>query len=150
MPTIAVPAGTLTLTGRWLATAEQAFAAGVSEAPVLWAELEQPDDTLVLVAPVGLPDGATYYHGWKAAALLAAGRIRRALSDDEGQYEVQRFDVTLSDVSRTWRTWLGQPSTDAVVLNHRVVVRLASDAWRRAELRPRTVAIGLIRGYRLG
>ena len=150
MPTIAIPAGSIRLTGGWLATAEETFAAGAPVAPVLWAELEQPDDALDLVAPVGLADRATYYSGWKAASLLAAGRIRRALSDDEGQYEVQRFDVTLSDLTRTWRTWLGQPSTDAVVLNHRIVVRLASDAWRRAELRPRTVAIGLIRGYRLG
>lgn len=150
MATIAVPTGTLTCTGALAASGEEAFAAGQSLAPLVWAELENPDASITVHAPVALADAAAYYQGFKAADLLSAGRIRRALSDDEGEYEVQQFDVTLSDMGRTWRTYLGQPSASTVVLNKRILVRLVSDTWRRVQLRPRTVAIGLIRGYTLG
>lgn len=119
-------------------------------AVVTWAEIETPVGTTAMVAGVALPDGASYYGGYKAPDLLTLGRIRRGLSDEGGQYESQRFTVTLSDQSRTWRTYLGTPSSVRLLLNRRLVVRLLDDTTRRAEGVPRTVAIGLIRSYELG
>ena len=130
--------------------AEFAPATATSYEVLTWAEIETPVGTTLPVAGVPLPDGATYYHGFKAAEVLTLGRVRRALSDEEGQYESQRFTVTLSDQTRTWRTYLGQPSAARLVLNKRLVVRLLDDATRRAEGDPRTVALGLIRSYELG
>ena len=129
---------------------EETFEVGDSFGPLVWAELENPDGTTTVHAPVDLPDAPTYYHGYKGPSLLGAGRIRRALSDESGQYESQRFTVDLDDTARTWRALLGQPSAARLLLNKRVVVRMVSDPGRRAQQRPRTVALGLIRSYELG
>ena len=115
-----------------------------------WAEIETPVGTTALAAPVDVADPGTYYGGYKPPTLLGCGPVRRALSDDEGQYESQRFTVTLSDQARTWRTYLGTPSAARLVLNKRLVVRLLDDTTRRAAGDPRTVAIGLVRSYELG
>jgi len=129
---------------------EPVWEPGDSFGPLVWAELENPDATTTVHAPVDLPDPEGYYHGFKASDLLSAGRIRRALSDEEGQFESQRFTVTLSDQSRTWRAYLGSVSASRLLLNKRVVLRMISDEGRRALLRPRTVGIGLVRSYELG
>lgn len=122
---------------------------GDSFGPLLWAEVADPDGSTYVAAPVDLPDPATYYGGYKAPTLLGAGRVRRALSDESGEYESQRFTVTLDDSARRWRTYLGMRDVTRLLLNRLVVCRMISDPGRRALLRPRTVAIGLIRSYTL-
>ena len=128
---------------------EEHFEVGDTFGPLIWAELAEPGGTTYVAAPVDLPDPASYYHGYKAPTLLGAGRMRRALSDDEGQYEAQRFTVTVDDTARRWRTYLGARDVTRLLLNRRVVCRMISDDGRRALQRPRTVAIGLVRGYTL-
>lgn len=129
--------------------AEDTFESGQSLGPLIWVEVTGPDAVTRGYAPVDLPDPASYYRGWKPAEMIAAGRMVRALSDESGQYEAQRFSVTLTDAaSRQWRTWLGATATRNL-LNRLVVARMISvDAWRQ-KLRPRTVAVGLVRDYRL-
>ena len=128
---------------------EAAWEPGDSFGPLIWAELAEPTGGTYVAAPVDLPDPASYYHGYKAPTLLGAGRVRRALSDEAGQYEAQRFTVTLDDRDRRWRTYLGARDLTRLLLNRRVVCRMISDTGRRALLRPRTVAIGLVRSYTL-
>jgi len=128
---------------------EEIFEPGQNFGPLVWVEVAGPDAVTRGYAPVALPDPASYYRGWKPAEMVAAGRMARALSDEQGQYEAQRFGVTLSDMaSRQWRTWLGDPSTRQL-LNRLIVMRMISvEAWR-AKLRPRTVGVGYVRDYRL-
>lgn len=116
--------------------------------PLLWVEFAAPDSTTHVWAEVDLPDPSTYYHGWKAAKLIGLGPIKRALSDEDGDYEAQRFEVTITDIDRTVRAWLGSEAT-RVLVNRLLVMRMISDEGRRALERPRTVAIGLVRSYRL-
>jgi len=127
---------------------EETYEPGQSFGPLVWAEVVGPDNVTRAYAPVTLPDPAAYYSGCKPATLLGVGRIARALSDEQGQYESQRFSTTLDDMDRTWRDWLGDSAT-RLILNDRVVVRMISEPSWRAKLRPRTVAIGLVRDYRL-
>jgi len=128
---------------------EYAPTPGESTAPVLWAEVAEPTGDVYAASGLDVADPGSYYHGYKAPTLLGAGRMRRALSDDEGQYEAQRFTVTVDDTARRWRTYLGARDVTRLLLNRRVVCRMISDDGRRALQRPRTVAIGLVRGYRL-
>lgn len=127
---------------------EEVFEPGQSFGPLVWVEVVGPDDEVYVSAPVTLADPATYYHGYKAPKLLSVGRIARALSDELGQYESQRFSVSLDDMDRQWRSWLGDLDT-RLILNKRVTVRMISETAWRQKLRPRTVALGLIRDYRL-
>lgn len=127
---------------------EEVFEPGQSFGPLVWVEVLGPDGTTRAYAPVTLPDPSTYYYGYKPPELLNVGRVARALSDEQGQYESQRFATTLDDVRRQWRVWLGETAT-RLILNKRVVLRMISEPAWRAKLRPRTVAIGLIRDYRL-
>jgi len=127
---------------------EEIFEPGQSFGPLVWAEVVGADNVIRAYAPVTLVDPAAYYSGYKVARLLGMGRIARALSDEQGQYESQRFSTTLDDVDRTWRDWLGDAAT-RLILNDRVVVRMISEPAWRLKLRPRTVAIGLVRDYRL-
>lgn len=128
--------------------AEDTFVAGASAGVLVWTEVLGPDGTLYGYAPVALADAASYYAGFKTPKLLGVGRIARALSDEHGTYESQRFGVTLDDTDRQWRDWLGAADT-RLILNRRVVVRLIREETWRAAGRPRTVAIGLIRDYRV-
>jgi len=121
---------------------------GTSFGPLIWAEFSAPDATTHVWAPVDLPDPSTYYHGFKSAKILGFGPVVRALSDENGDYESQRFEVVLSDIDRTIRGWLGTEATRLLV-NKLLVMRMISDTGRRALERPRTVAIGLVRSYRL-
>ena len=116
--------------------------------PLVWAEFSAPDASTHVWAPVDLPDPSTYYHGFKSAKILGFGPVVRALSDENGDYESQRFEVVLSDIDRTIRGWLGTEATRLLV-NKLLVMRMISDTGRRALERPRTVAIGLVRSYRL-
>lgn len=127
---------------------EPVITPGESFGPLVWAEFAGPDDATHVWAPVDLPDPSTYYHGFKSAKILGFGPVARALSDENGDYESQRFEVTLSDIDRTIRTWLGTDATRLLV-NKLLVLRMISDTGRRALERPRTVAIGLVRTYRL-
>ena len=127
---------------------EEVFEPGQSFGPLVWVEVLGPDGDTRAYAPVALPDPSTYYWGWKPPALLGVGRVARALSDEHGQYESQRFSTTLDDMDRQWRIWLGDVAT-RLILNKRVVLRMISEPAWRAKLRPRTVALGLIRDYRL-
>jgi hypothetical protein len=112
--------------------------------PVVWIEFSSPDNSMQVWAPVPLPDPASYYYGYKAPKLLSAGVIQRTLSDEQGQYSAQRFGFVVSDLDRYLATLLG---ADQWLLNRRVVMRLISDEQRRALGIPRTVGIGLVRGY---
>jgi hypothetical protein len=112
--------------------------------PVVWLEFSSPDGSMQVWAPVPLSDPVGYYYGYKEAKLLSAGLIRRTLSDEQGQYSAQRFGFVVSDLDRYLATLLG---ADQWLLNRRVVMRLISDEQRRALGIPRTVGIGLVRGY---
>jgi len=127
---------------------EEVVIVGESFGPLVWVEFAAPDNTTHVWAPVDLPDPSTYYHGFKSAKILGFGPTVRALSDENGDYESQRFEVTIADVDRTVRGWLGTEATRLLV-NKLLVMRMISDAGRRALERPRTVALGLVRAYRL-
>lgn len=96
---------------------------------------------------IELPDPAGYYGGLKDGRLLTMGRIRRALSDRFGQYVSASFDFTVSDWDRLMRGRLAGP-TSKFLENSLVVARMISDANRRLLLTPRTVGIGLVRGWK--
>jgi len=117
--------------------------------PLLWAEWTGPDSTRRYWAVVDLPDPATYYGGYKAPKLIEAGVVARALSDEDGTYQSQRFSATFSDIDYEVRTLLGQADYRRLLVNTQLVLRMISDPDRRALLTPRTVAVGLVRGYTL-
>lgn len=122
---------------------------GQSFGPLVWVEWDASDGTVRVWAPVDLPDPAIYYHGYKSPRLLSAGRVVRALSDEQGEYQGQTFDVTVDDTSRDLRTLLGASDGRRHFLNTRGVMRMISqDDWRAKRV-PRTVAIGQARNYRL-
>lgn len=122
---------------------------GQSFGPLVWAEWEGSDDVRRTWAPVDLPDPADYYGGYKEPKLLRPGVIVRSLSDEDGQYQSQQFEVEISDMDRTIRTLLGRSDDQRLILNTPLVMRMISDEDRRQLLIPRTVAIGVVRGYRL-
>lgn len=122
---------------------------GQSFGPLVWVEWEGSDDTIRVWAPVDLPDPSTYYHGYKAPKLLGAGRVVRALSDEQGEYQGQTFEITINDTNRDIRTLLGVSDNRRHLLNTRLVMRMISQADWRARRVPRTVAIGKLRNYRL-
>lgn len=122
---------------------------GESFGPLVWDEWEGTDGTTRVWAPVDLPDPASYYFGYKPPKLLRAGTVVRALSDEQGEYQGQTFESTVIDVDRDLRGLLGQSDERRHFLNTRVVRRMISYAdWRLKKI-PRTVAIGLVRNYRL-
>lgn len=131
---------------------EPTFQPGGSLAPVVWIEVTTGDGLVSRIAVADLPDDPSYYGGLKSAGLLNLGVVVRALSsDDDGSYESQRLDATVDDTARTWRTKLG--STDVkqrVLVDALLVLRVISDADRRAALTPLTAAMGLVRGYTTG
>lgn len=122
---------------------------GQSFGPLVWDEWEATDGTTRVWAPVDLPDPASYYFGYKPPKLLRAGKVVRALSDEQGEYQGQTFESTVIDIDRDLRTLLGQTDDRRHFLNTRIVRRMISeDDWRLKKI-PRTVAIGLVRNYRL-
>lgn len=122
---------------------------GQSFGPLVWVEWEGTDGTTRVWAPVDLPDPSTYYHGYKTPWLLSAGRVVRALSDEQGEYQGQTFTVTVNDMTRDIRTLLGTSDSRRHLLNTRGVMRMISQEDWRARRVPRTVAIGKVRNYKL-
>lgn len=117
--------------------------------PLVWVEWTGPDGSLPVWAPVDLPDPSTYYRGFKEAKILVAGVVQRSLSDESGELQNQRFDVELDDSDLTLRTLLGQSDARRHLINTPLVMRMINDEDRRLLKRPRTVAIGVVREYRL-
>jgi hypothetical protein len=91
-----------------------------------------------------LPDPAGYECGWKAPRVLEWGRIRRALSGFDGQYETSDFVVTLDDTDRVLR----ELDNDRELVNATVIVKMIPDDDRRLELPWATVYRGVIRDAR--
>lgn len=121
---------------------------GSSFGPLVWVEWDGSDGETRVWAPVDLPDPSTYYHGYKAPKLLNAGRVVRALSDEQGEYQGQTWEVTINDTDRDLRSLLGQTDARRHFLNRLGVMRMISEADWREKLTPRTVAIGQVRNYR--
>jgi hypothetical protein len=100
-----------------------------------------------LWAPVDLIDDADYYGGYKEARILSYGRIRRALSDDRGQFETAQFSIIMSDTDRLIRGLLASANSK-YFLNRMIVLRMIDDYNRRLEAVPRTIARGILRNYK--
>lgn len=143
--------GTNLLGASWVDVTANEVAPEIAQSfgPLVWVEWEGSDDTIRVWAPVDLPDPSTYYHGYKAPKLLSAGRVVRALSDEQGEYQGQTFEITVQDTDRDLRTLLGLSDGRRHLLNTRMVMRMISQADWRARRVPRTVAIGQVRNYRL-
>jgi hypothetical protein len=88
-----------------------------------------------------LPDPATYFRGWKEPRVVSWGRIRRALSGFNGEYETSDFQVTLSDTDRFLRAL----DDENDLVNASAVVRMITDEGRRALQTPRVVYRGVVR-----
>lgn len=88
-----------------------------------------------------LPDPVQYYLGWKAPRVTQWGRIRRALSGFDGQYETADFTVLLDDTDRILR----QLDADKQLVNATVAVYMISDEGRRALQTAKTVYRGVVR-----
>lgn len=107
-----------------------------------WLELTTPSG--LQPAPFTdrpLPDPAFYYRGWKAPRVIQWGRIRRALSGFNGEYETSDFSITCSDIDRFLR---GLDDANDLV-NASAVVRMITDDGRRALQTPRVVYRGVVR-----
>jgi hypothetical protein len=99
---------------------------------------------MTLLAPWAdhpLPDPSAYYRGWKEPRVLTWGKIRRALSGWNGEYETSDFQILLSDTDYLLRTL----DDDDDLVNDHVVVRMITDEGRRALETPRVVYRGLVR-----
>lgn len=91
-----------------------------------------------------LPDPAEYENGWKAPRVVQWGRLRRALSGVDGQYETSDFVVTLDDTDRLLR----ELDRLEELINATVIVKKIVDVDRRA-LRPWAVVYrGVVRDAR--
>jgi hypothetical protein len=99
---------------------------------------------MTLLAPWAdrnLPDPAAYFRGYKEPRVLTWGKIRRALSGFNGEYETSDLTITLTDTDYLLRTL----DDDDDVVNAHVVVRMITDDGRRALVMPRVVYRGLVR-----
>jgi len=123
---------------------------GESFHPLIWVEWVGSDGQRRYWALPALVDPDTYYGGFKQGLLLVPGPVVRALSDEDGQYQAQTFLAQVSDPDYDVRGLLGQTDTRRFLVNTLLVLRMISDADRRALLTPRTVAIGVVRAYELG
>lgn len=88
-----------------------------------------------------LPDPASYYGGWKEERVYKWGKIRRALSGWDGQYEVSDLTVMLDDHDR----FIRDLDESDLLINASVVVRMITDEGRRALETPRVVFRGVIK-----
>jgi hypothetical protein len=114
-----------------------------------WTHVESVSGTphTYLWAPVDLIDPETYYGGYKEARILSYGRIRRALSDDRGQFETSQFSMVMADTDRLIRGLLASSNTKNF-LNRMIVLRMIDDYNRRLFNIPRTIARGILRNYK--
>lgn len=87
-----------------------------------------------------LPDPPSYYLGWKEPRVITWGKIRRALSGFDGQYESTNFTVMLSDTDRLLR----QLHLDNELVHATAAVYMIDDGGRRALLTPYTVYRGVV------
>jgi hypothetical protein len=122
-------------------------AKGDPDLMLAWVERLDSASTLHLAAKVALPDPLIYYGGYKADRVISWGKVRRALSDRDGQYEGADFTWIESDTDRQIRSQLGAESTK-FFRGRPITVRMISDAGRRQLLVPRTVVKGLISAYK--
>jgi hypothetical protein len=108
-----------------------------------------PDEPLVLVgttyASVDLPDPSSYYLGFKDGRVLSFGTATRTLSDLTGQWSANDLSCSLADTDRSVRNVLTQAKG---LRETPVIVRMISDADRRAQLTPTVVFRGALRGWR--
>jgi hypothetical protein len=88
-----------------------------------------------------LPDPSSYFRGWKEPRVLTWGKIRRALSGWNGEYETSDLQITLNDTDYLLRTL----DDDDDLVNGHVIVRMITDEGRRALGVPRVVYRGLVR-----
>lgn len=122
---------------------------GTNFGPLIWAEWRGNDGSEPVWAPVDLADPSTYYRGFKVGKLQNAGLIQRALSDEDGEIQSQQFEIEISDIDTSIRTLLGRTDLARHLVNTPLVLRMISDPDRRLQKVPRTVAIGIVREYRL-
>ena len=124
---------------------------GTTFGPLIWIEFYNPATEAVIAhAKVDLNDSITYYKGQKFGKILSMDRVVRALSsDDDGVPEGQRWGATYDDNDRYFRNILGRSDFRRLILNGNVKMRMISNRGRLALEIPRTVALGLIRNYRL-
>lgn len=93
---------------------------------------------------VDLPDPSTYYMGFKQGRVLSFGTATRALSDLTGQWSANDVTISLADTDRSVRGTLSQAK---VLRETPVVIRMISDADRRARLVPNVVFRGALRKW---
>jgi len=113
---------------------------------ITWVELTDKQGDLHVWSNVDLPDPADYYGGFKESRVTQWGRLSRALSDREGQFETADFSWIAHDADRYIRGLLAADSTK-YFKNRPAVVRMIDDDSRRALLLPRTVIRGYITDY---
>jgi hypothetical protein len=115
---------------------------------LFWYEFDSSDGVTRVWSAVDLPDDPTYYHGMKDGIVLQPGTVVRAVSsDDDGSYESQRAAVQVSDMSRYLRGLLGQVDARRNFVGRTIRLRMIDLPTWRAHGLPRTVAIGIVRGY---
>ena len=112
-----------------------------------WVEFTDSSGNLSVWSQFALPDPPSYYGGYKEPRVTTWGVIRRALSDDLGQYSGADFNFTLDDTDRRIRGLLAGASTQFFP-NRNVVVRTIDDASRRLLKTPRTIMRGFIDLYK--
>ena len=113
-----------------------------------WAEFKDAGGTTRVHSHVPLPDASDYYGGFKEGRLTAWTAIRRALSDWRGQFEGVTFGWTVADTDRSLRGLLAASAT-RFFTGRPAAIRAINDVDRRARKGARTLARGLVSGYKL-
>lgn len=112
--------------------------------PLLFAVITLGSGTQYAYAETPLNDATTWYAGRKAPRILRCSRVRRALSDDTGAYQLQSWTLELADTDRVLR---GLQAT-GTLLGAKVELYLVSDTVRRAEGVPYRIVAGVIGAHR--
>ena len=120
---------------------------GLVDIGLTWVEITDKLDVMRVHSKVALPDPTDYYGGFKDDRVTQWGRITRALSDREGQYEAAQFSWIQADVDRLYRG-LADGVFTRVMKNRPATVRMIDDPSRRLQLIPRTMMKGLVREYK--
>ncbi len=97
---------------------------------------------------VPVSDPPTYFGGFKDGIITSVGTVSRALSDRNGEYESATWSVTISDKDRTFRGLL-DGAYSKYLMNRFIIMRMITDADRRLSRTPRTIALGLVRNYKV-
>jgi hypothetical protein len=88
-----------------------------------------------------LPDPHDYEGGWKGPRVLEWGKLKRALSGFDGQYETTDFVVMLDDTDRLLR----ELDRQSELVNATVLVKMLPDDQRRRLVPWTTVYHGVVR-----